>query len=122
MATVLTNAGKGVITNRLSTSGALACYLGWGTGAGEASATDVSLFEEAPEGRATAVKAQATIGTTNDAIVILGTMQATGQRAVTNMGVFDAVTAGHLIAKADFPVVNLNSGDSISFTLYIQFA
>jgi hypothetical protein len=43
-------------------------------------------------------------------------MTAGSTLAITNAGVFDASTSGNLFLKADFSTVNLNNGDSITFT------
>jgi Flp pilus assembly protein TadG len=118
MANVVTNAGKGVITGRFLS---LPLFISWGQGAGESAQTDVSLFSEAIEERADAAVAQATTDTANDTIQAVGTLVATGQRAITNAGLFDAATSGNLLMKGNFAVVNLNEGDSITFTLKIQF-
>jgi hypothetical protein len=47
MATVVTNTGKGIVTNRLKGAGTEPVNVGWGTGAGTAAATDTTLFTEA---------------------------------------------------------------------------
>lgn len=121
MANVLTNAGKGVITNRFLADAPLNMFIGWGTGAGTSAVADTTLFTEAAEERAAATATQETVGTANDTVQAVGTLQATGNRAITNVGLFDAVTSGNLIMKSDFGVLNLSTGDSITFTLQLQF-
>jgi len=125
MATVVTNTGKGLITARfLAGAPALSFYIGWGTGAGTSAATDTTLFTEQTEsgGRAAATVSQVTTTTTNDTVQFVGTLTAGGSRAITNAGVFDAATSGNLLMKGDFATVNLNTGDSIAFTMKIQFS
>jgi len=122
MATVVTNVGKGIFTSRfLSGAIALIPYIGWGTGNGTADIEDTTLFSESPENREMAAMTQATITTENDTVQAVATLTATGNRAITNAGLFDAVTSGNLIMKGDFAVVNLSTGDSITFTMKIQF-
>ena len=119
MANVLANTGKAIITALLQTS--TAKYLGWGTGAGTAAATDTTLFTEAAESRVAGTQTQQTTTTTNDTYRVVGTITAGGTRAITNAGVFDASTSGNLFVKGDFSTVNLASGDAIQFTWNVQF-
>jgi len=122
MATVVTNKGKEVITARfLANAAALILRIGWGTGNGTAAIADTTLFSEAAEARSQAVITQGTTTTANDTIQAVATITATATRAITNAGLFDAVTGGNLIMKGDFATVNLNNGDSITFTMKIQF-
>jgi len=122
MATVVTNNGKGVISARfLASAPALNLYVGWGTGNGTSAAADTTLFTEAAEARAAAAVSQATTTTANDTFQAVGTMTATATRTITNAGLFDASTSGNLIMKGEFGSVPLNSGDSIAFTMKIQF-
>jgi hypothetical protein len=53
---------------------------------------------------------------------VVGTITASATRAITNAGLLDASTAGNLFVKGDFSVINLNSGDSIQFTIKVVFA
>lgn len=121
MATVLTNAGKAITTNRLKGSGTEPLYVGMGTGAGTAAITDTTLFTEV-ETRATGTSTQQTTTVTNDTYQVVGTVTATASRAVTNAGLFDASTSGNLYMKGDFSTVNLASGDSIQFTMKVAYA
>jgi len=123
MANIVTNVGKGVITARfLSAAPPLALFIGWGTGNGTAAETDTTLFTESNEARAAAAVSQFQTTTANDTVQAIATLQATANRAITNAGLFDALTSGNLIMKGNFSAVNLNSGDSIAFTMRIQFA
>lgn len=118
MASILANTGKAFITALLQTSSAK--YLAWGTGAGTAAATDTTLFTEAAESRVAGTQTQQTTTTTNDTYRVVGTVTATGTRAITNAGIFDASTVGNLIAKGDFSTINLANGDAIQFTFNMQ--
>lgn len=122
MATVVTNAGKGIITNRLKGAGTEPNYLAWGTGAGTAAITDTTLFTESTEARVAGTSTQQTTTTTNDTYQVVGTMTAAGARTITNAGLFDASTSGNLFMKGDFTGVALNTGDSIAFTMKVQFS
>ena len=130
MATVVTNAGLAIITNRLRGSGTEPLFIGWGTGAGTAAIADTTLFTErdvdlsATSGnRTTGTSAQATTDVTNDTWRLTGTRTATGAGTVTNAGCFDAlaIASGNLFLKGDFTGIGLASGDSIAFTINADF-
>lgn len=121
MATVYTNAGKAVTTNRIKGAGTEPNFVAIGTGAGTAAAADTTLFTEV-ETRATGTSTQQTTTVTNDTYQVVGTITATAARAVTNAGLFDASTAGNLFMKGDFATVNLAINDSIQLTCKVAFA
>ncbi len=121
MATVLSNAGKAIVTNRIKGSGTEPNYVGIGTGAGTAAITDTTLFTEV-ETRVAGTSTQVTTTVTNDTYQVVGTITATSVRAVTNAGLLDAVSSGNLFMKGDFSVINLASGDSIQLTQKVAFA
>lgn len=120
MATILSNAGRALITALLLASNIK--YIGWGTGAGTAAATDTTLFTAAAETRATGTQSQQTTSVTNDTYRVVGTMTcASVGKTITNAGVFDASTDGNMLIKGDFTGVPLQVGDSIQFTFNLQF-
>lgn len=130
MANVLTNAGRALITSRLNSGGAIPQYLGWGTGAGTAGVTDTTLFTETQANlsgttgtRVTGTVTQQTTSVTNDTYQVVGTITATAGGTVTNAGIFDNSTigSGNLFVKGDFTGVVLANGDSITFTVKLQF-
>lgn len=121
MASVLTNAGRAIITDRIKgVGGAEPKYVAMGTGAGTAAAADTTLFTEV-ETRTNGTSSQVTTSVTNDTYRVVGTVTATGARAVTNAGLFDASTSGNLFVKGDFSTINLATNDSIQFTFNVQF-
>lgn len=122
MATVFANSGKAIVTNRLKGAGTEPLYTAWGTGAGTASAADTTLFAEASEARVAGTSTQQTTTVTNDTYQVVGTMTVAGAgKTITNVGLFDAVTAGNLFVKSDFTGIALNIGESIQFTQKVQF-
>ncbi len=121
MATVYTNAGKAITTNRLKGSGTEPLYVAMGTGAGTAAITDTTLFTEV-ETRTSGTSTQQTTTVTNDTYQVVGNVAATTTRAITNAGLFDASSSGNLFMKGDFSTINLANGDSITFTLKVSFA
>lgn len=124
MATLVVNKGKEIIVDRIMGAGTEPKFIAWGTGAGTAAAADTTLFTEGPEARTTGTSSKVTTTTTNDTYQVTGTITASGTRAVTNAGLFDVVTSssGNLFVKGDFTTVNLSNGDSIAFTIKVQFS
>ena len=124
MATLLVNTGKAVVTNRINGSGTTPLYVAWGTGAGTTAATDTTLFTESssPATRTTGTASQQTTSTTNDTFQVVGTLTSGTSQTITNAGTFDAVSSGNLFVKGDFTGIALNSGDSIQFTVKVQFS
>lgn len=121
MATVFTNVGKQVTTNRVKGSGTEPSYVGWGSGAGTAAITDTTLFSEILP-RTLGTSTQVTTTTTNDTYQVVGTIAAAGSVTITNAGLFDAATAGNLFMKGDFTGVALTTGESIQFTMKVQYS
>jgi len=122
MATLLVNAGKAVVTNYLNGGAATQPkYVAWGTGAGTTAAADTTLFTETGT-RVSGTTTQQTTSTTNDTYQVVGTLTAGSSLTITNAGTFDASTVGNLFVKGDFTGVPLNTGDSIQFTVKVQFS
>ena len=122
MATLLVNTGKAVVTNYLNGGAATQPkYLAWGTGAGTTAATDTTLFTETGT-RVSGTTSQVTTTTTNDTFQVVGTLTAGSSLTITNAGTFDASTSGNLFVKGDFTGIALSSGDSIQFTVKVQFS
>jgi len=90
-------------------------FHGWGTGTVAEAAADTALGAESTETRATGSQASATAGA-NATYTTVGTITATGSRAITEHGIFSAVTVGTLWDRSVFSVINLATNDSIQFT------
>jgi hypothetical protein len=103
-----------------ATLAALSFWIGWGTGSG-ATKTASDLVAAAPEARTAAVAAQGTTNVVNDALVLTGAITATGARAITEFGAFDAASGGLLDFYSDIGVINLSTGDSVACTLRLTF-
>lgn len=122
MASLVVNTGLANATAAWHAYATRARYLGWGTGSGQ-TATSTDLATAAAEARTAGTTAQATTTTTSDTYRITGTITATGTRAITEVGVFDGAGTGsppsgdNLGIYGDFTVINLSSGDSVSFTI-----
>lgn len=119
MATLVVNAGRAIITNRIKGAGTEPTFVSVGTGAGTAALTDTTLFTEV-ETRVSGTSTQQTTSTTNDTYQVIGTVAITATRAITNAGLFDALTVGNMFTKGDFAVINLITGDSLQETWKVQ--
>lgn len=121
MASLVTNNGLAEFVTALVATDAVK-HLGWGTGSGQGvAATD--LATPATESRTAGTDSAVTTTTTDDTFQVTGTITATGTRAITEVGVFDGAGSGNppsganLAIYGDFTVINLASGDSITFTI-----
>ena len=125
LATVLTNAGVAIITNRLIQAGTAAKNIGWGTSATAAAVTDTALGTEfAPTtsgGRTVGTESRATTTVTNDTYQVAGTVTATTAGTIAEAGLFDAVSAGNLLVHSVFTGVAVAIADSIAFTFQTKF-
>lgn len=123
-ATVITNVGQSIVTNRMISAGTEPKYVAWGTGAGTAAVADTTLFTESTdETRTNGTSSRVTTTVTNDTYQVVGllTCAVTG-KTYTNVGLFDASTVGNMYFKSDFTGVALIVGESITFTIKIKFA
>jgi hypothetical protein len=117
MASQVQNNGLARITSLLA---AASWWLGWGTGS--AVAKSANAVTAPGEARQSATATQGTTTVANDKLVLTATITASATRAITEVGAFDAVSAGNMDFYADFTAINLVSGDSIAFTQNITFA
>lgn len=119
MATVLTNAGRAVITNLMKLTGTELKWVGWGTGAGTAAVGNTTLFTEAAETRTVGTSSIVTTTVTDDTYRVTGTIVSLSTQTITNAGTFNALSSGSLGVKANFTGVDLIAGESIAFTFDI---
>lgn len=115
MASLVTNTGLREFVDALVAADAVK-HVGWGTGTGQGVAS-TDLATAAAEARTAGTLSAQTTNTTNDTFRVVATITATGSRAITEVGVFDAATGAVLRIYGDFSVLNLASGDSITFTI-----
>lgn len=96
-------------------------YIAVGTGTTAAAATDTALVAEV-ESRATGTLSRVTVTTTNDTCQVVGTITMTGNRALTECGLFSAGTGGTMMARTVFSVINLTTDDTIQITWKVTFS
>ncbi len=125
MATVFTNAGAAIVTNRIIQAGTAAKNIGWGIGTTAAAVSDTALQTESVPttagGRTVGTESRTTVTNAADNLQVAGTVTASSTLAVTEAGLLDAVTAGNMLIHSVFSAVNVVSGDSISFTFGLKF-
>lgn len=131
---MIVNAGRPVVSARLyGTASAAFSSIGMGTGTTAVTATDTTLQTGVTAGgagdsgvhvlpAASVTPSSVTTTVTNDTAQFQGTVSITATIAVTESGVFNADTAGTMLARQVFSAVNVISGDSIQFTWKIKNA
>jgi hypothetical protein len=119
VATVFTNAGAAIITNRITQGGTAPKNIGWDTGTTAAAVTDTALTTEAAPttsgGRTVGTESRTTVTNTNDNYQVAGTVVAGSTLSIAEAGLFDAVSAGNMLMHAVFTAIGVVSGDSIAF-------
>ncbi len=117
------NAGLAIITNLLSgLGGTVPKYVGWGTGTTPATTSDSGLETPSAESRTDGTPTRETDTVTNDTFQVVGAIESASTQAITEVGLFDAATSGNLFLHGTFSAINVNSGDSIQFTIKTVFA
>lgn len=123
-AVAFTNAGAGIIVNRIRQLGTAPKNIGWGTGTTTAAITQTALVTEAAPttsgGRTVGTEGTSTITNTGDNYSVTGTVTAGGTLAITEAGLFDAVTAGSMLIRGDFAAISVVNLDSIAFTFGLK--
>jgi hypothetical protein len=109
---LVVTAGKQYIASRIaSNSTTIMGYMAIGTGSGTPVAGDTALGTEAGRVSVTAFTAS-----TNTVTATATFAAGTGTGAITEAGIFNAASAGTMLCRTTFPVVNKASGDSIAIT------
>lgn len=122
MTAVITNIGLQLLARRLKGEWNEPIYIAWGTGAGDASITDTTLFTEASESRTAGVVDLIGIVTDYDTYRVTGVITSNGTKTITNWGLFDASVGGNLLAKESInPGTSLTLGQMLTFIFRFQF-
>ncbi len=127
MAPLVTNAGKAIITNRLIGAGTEPKFIGWGTGATAEAVSQTNLVTPGTEARVTGTSARTTVTATNDTYQVTGTVVADGTKSIKEVGLFDAAgtgsppTGGNLFMRGLHGSTDLGVGESIAYTITVQF-
>ena len=120
---LVVNSGLAHIISRLQgTTQAVCSHMALGTGTTAAAATQTALVAESARVALTST----TIVTTtvaNDSIQYVATFNpGTATAAITEAGLFNAASAGTMIARTVFPVINKGALDTLTITWKITVA
>ncbi len=99
-------------------------WVHWGTGTTAATGADTVLETPGGESRTEGAETQQTTTHTSDTFQVVGTITcASSGKAITEAGLFTHATSttGYLYLRATFSAINLNVGDSIQFTIKVQY-
>lgn len=120
---MIMNVGLAFITSRMKDATAAAMtHLAIGTGTTAAAGTQTALVTESARVALTSTT-QVTTTITNDAIQYLATFNpGVGTAAITEAGLFNASSAGTMLARTVFPVINKGANDTLSITWKITLA
>ena len=122
---LVVSAGKAGVASRINGVGAEAVftYLAIGTGTTAPAAGDTALQAEITTGggaRAAATASRITTTVTNDTAQLVYQWAFTASFAVTEAGIFNAASAGTLLARQTFSAINVVSGDRLEITWKVQ--
>lgn len=123
-ATVVTTIGKAILADRVRTSPATYTtspkHVAMGVGATGAARTaavgDTALSTQVES------RTSGTEGSSTNTYTDSGTVTATTARVVDEAGLFDAASGGNMFTSATFPVINLATNDSITFSWTITIS
>ena len=113
--------GREITAKRLKGEGAEPKYLHWGTGTTAPADGNTALQTPRSEARVAGTSSIVKTTTDGDTYRVVGTLTAQSNAAITEAGLFDALTGGNLYIRGTFAVINLEEGDSIQFTVDGQY-
>lgn len=122
---LVTNAGFAAVSSRLNGSGGIAAftYIAIGEGTTAAAASQTTLVTEITNrggGRQVATVSRITTTVTNDTAKWSYTFTFTGTVAVTESGIFNAASAGDMLARQVMSAVNEGNGDQLTVNWMIK--
>ena len=122
----ITAVGKALVSGLILTDvGGTACdYIAIGTGTPTATAlgAEITTGGGARRGGADVTGTQVTTTTTDDTAQWVTTFTFTADFAVTEEGIFNAATAGTMLASQSFAALNVASGDTLQISHKVAFA
>jgi hypothetical protein len=120
---LVVNTGLSFITSRMiGTASAVASHMGVGTGNVAVTGTDTALGTQLVRVALTS-QVQVTTTVSNDAVQYVCTFPAgSGTGAITEAGLFNAASAGTMLARTVFAVINKGALDSLTITWKITFS
>lgn len=123
---VVTDVGMAIVTNRIIGSGTEPKYVAWGIGTTSAAAGNTAMESiSAPTGTTAVTGTSSRVQTTvaNDTYQVVGTITAGGALAVTEVGLIDSATVSGagMFLRGTHDAINVNSGDSVEYTIKVKF-
>ena len=117
-----TNAYMAIIVNRLRGVGNEPKYIGWGTGTTPPVSSNTGLETPAAEARILGATTSQTTTNAGDTHQVVGTMYCSGSgKSISEVGLFDATTAGNMAIRATFDAIALAVSEGIAFTIKTVF-
>lgn len=115
--------GLAFITSRMKDATATAMsHMAVGTGTTAAAGTQTTLVTESARVALTSTT-QVTTTTTNDAIQYVATFApGTATAAITEAAILNAASAGTMLARTVFPVINKGANDTLTITWKVTLA
>ena len=108
---LVVTAGKNWVADRMNNANTVMTHMAVGTGTNAAAAGDTTLQTENDRNALTSTTV------TNNAVAYVATWAAgDATAALTEAGIFDAVSGGDLLARTVFSVVNKGAADSMTIT------
>lgn len=119
---MVVNTGLAIITNRLIGAGTEPNYVGWGTSTQAPAVGDTGLITASAEARVQDASAtRLTTNATNDSYQIVASITSASGQTISEVGTFDASTAGNMFSRDTFTGIALSNGESIEFTIKTVF-
>lgn len=125
--TVLTKVGRNITTGRIKGVGsgvgsAEPAYVAWGTNPSNTTANQDDTTLGAQSGsRVLGASSQYTTTSANDTYQVQGLLTASGPIGIKEAGLFDASSSGNMYLRGTFDAINLENGESIQFTIRVQY-
>lgn len=121
MPSLVTNVGLVRIINALNAGSHTApLHVGWGTGTTAPVGANTGLETPAAEARTAGTKSVVTTTITDDTYQVVAAITATGTKTITEVGLFDALTAGNMYLRSTFTGVPVEADDVLTFTIKMQ--
>lgn len=115
---MVVNRGLELLVDRIMGTGTEPKYVAWGIGTTAPVVANTALESASAEARTTGTSSKQTTTTTGDTYQVIGSITcASAGKAITEVGLFDASTAGNLFVRATFSAINVSVLDSIQFTI-----
>lgn len=115
---VVTVGKEFIVSRMIGTSAAVMSHMGVGTGVTSPLISNTAV--ESPLGARVALSSTTQSSNTVTYVAAYGAGVSTG--ALTEAGIFNAVTAGSMLCRTIFPVVNKAIGDSIAITWVVTIS